>query len=273
MPIATPTESAVKTQLPADSALGAASIQDLCQNEITEQNEKHLIAMIVATCVAVMAYIGYDYFAVPELWNRLVWWRLLDVVVGIAVLALFMRKRISALTAWAIFFAFNAAYLGYFASLVKDPVQLTVWNMNLSAAMFALPLALLTYPAWFNIGLVGFFVLNYLFWFSLNSPYSLLELLIYGGTFQLFAIFMALFGHWSKVRSAMVVAQLRFTVEAKNQEILEQNRKLEIKATYDALTGALNRGAGLKILEDRIRLNQRDGRDLTTRVRQLAASC
>ncbi|MBF0220206.1 MAG: GGDEF domain-containing protein [Gammaproteobacteria bacterium] len=135
--------------------------------------------------------------------------------------------------------------------------------MNLSAAMFILPLALLTVPTRLNLSLVGIFVANYLFWNRLQSPFSFSEFLIYGGIFQLFAILVSIFGHWSKTRSVRRIAMLNQIIEVKNQEILEQNHKLELQATYDALTGAFNRGFGLQLLEDRIRLTQRDGLQLT----------
>lgn len=135
--------------------------------------------------------------------------------------------------------------------------------MNLSAAMFILPLALLTYPLLFSISMTVIFVISYLFWNLLYSNLSFSEHLIYGGIFNIFAILVSLFGHWSKFRSIKRIAELNLVIEIKNQEILEQNRKLELQATYDALTGAFNRGIGLQILEDRIRLNQRDSLELT----------
>ena len=233
------------------------------QQELIAQNERHIVAFIIAVCFAVLAYIGYDYLALPLLWSQLVWWRLLAVVCGLAVIALFLKKVISGLTAWAIFFVYNALHLGYFVSLYDDPIQLLAANVNLSAAMFILPLALLTYPLWFSLSLTAIFVANYLFWNVLDSPHSLAELMINGGTFVVFAILVSLLGHWSKIRSIKRIAELNLVIEIKNQEILEQNRKLELQATYDALTGVYNRGFGLQILEDRIRLNQRDGLELT----------
>ena len=233
------------------------------QRELVAQNEKHLVAFILAICVAVVAYIGYDYLSLPLLWPQLVMWRLLDIVCGLAVIFLFLRKRLSALTAWAIVFVFNALHLGYFVSLYDDPMQLLAANVNLSAAMFILPLALLTYPLRFSLALTAIFVVNYVFWNVLDSPFSYAELLIYGGTFQIFAIVVSLLGHWSKVRSVRRIVELNRVIELKNQEILAQNHKLELQATYDALTGAFNRGSGLHILEDRIRLTQRDGLQLT----------
>ena len=174
-----------------------------------------------------------------------------------------MRKIISALTAWAIFFISNALTLGYLVSLYDDPTHLIAGNFNLSAAMFILPLALLTYPLDFSISMTIIFIANYLFWNVLKSPFSLSEILIYGGTFIIFAILVSLLGHWSKIRGIKKLAQLNLIIETQNQEILEQNRKLELQATYDALTGAYNRGFGLQILEDRIRQNHRDRLELT----------
>ena len=233
------------------------------QRELAAQNEKHLVAFIVATCFATVAYIGYDYLSLPALWSQMVWWRLLAVLCGIVVIALFLRKRLSALTALAIFFVFNALYLGYFVSLYDDPLQLLAANVNLSAAMFILPLALLTFPLRYNLVLTAIFVVNYIFWNVLKSPFSYAELLIYGGAFIIFAIMVSILGHWSRIRSVRRIAELNRVIELKNQEILEQNSKLELQATYDALTGAFNRGFGLHILEDRIRLTQRDGLHLT----------
>jgi len=233
------------------------------QRELVAQNERHLVAFIVAICFAVLAYIGYDYLALPALWLQMLWWRLVAVVCGIAVIVLFRQKRISALTAWAIFFVYNALHLGYFVSLYEDPTQLIAANVNLSAAMFILPLALLTYPLRFSLSLTAIFVANYLFWNFLVSSHSLAQLMINGGTFVVFAILVSLLGHWSKIRSIRRIAELNLELEIKNQEIVDQNKKLEVQATYDALTGAFNRGFGLQILEDRIRLKQRDELELT----------
>jgi len=257
------TESTVKTQGPADSVLGAEYFQELLQREITAQNERHLVALIVATCVAVTAYIGYDYLTLPLLWSQMVVWRLLDILCGIVVIVLFLRKSISGLTAWGIFAVFNALHLTCFASLYEDRIHLIAANVNLSVAMFILPLALLTYPIGFSICITLVFITSYLFWNILNSPVSFSDILINGGAFNIFAMLVSVLGHWSKVRSTKQLVKLKLIIETKNQEILEQNHKLELQATYDALTGAFNRVAGLKILEDRIGLNQRDGRDLT----------
>jgi diguanylate cyclase (GGDEF)-like protein len=257
------TESISEKPCPSNPVIETEHLHELWQREITEQNEKHLVALFVALLFGSIAYTGYDYFSLPALWFELLWWRLLGAVCGIASLVLFLHKRISALTAATILFLSVSLYLGYFASRIDDSVHLTVWNMNVGASMFILPLALLTVPTRLNISLIGIFVANYLFWYFLNSPFSFSELFIYGGAFVILAMLIAFFGHWSKVRSAKQLAELRFTIETKNHEILEQNRKLEIQATYDTLTGAFNRGAGLQILEDRIRLNQRDGLDLT----------
>ncbi len=263
MPVSTPTESTVNTQLLADSVSGAEYFQEQCQREITAQNERHLVAFIVAICSAVIAYIGYDYLTLPLLWSQMVVWRLLDILCGIVVIVLFLRKSISGLTAWAIFFVFNALHLSYFVSLYDNPIHLIAANVNLSVAMFILPLAILTYPLGFSICITLIFITSYLFWNFLYSPFSFSEILIHGGAFNIFAILVSLLGHWSKVRSTKQLVRLNLIIETKNLEILEQNRKLELQATYDTLTGAFNRGAGLKILEDRIGLNQRDGRELT----------
>jgi diguanylate cyclase (GGDEF)-like protein len=233
------------------------------QRELVAQNEKHLVAFIVATCIATVVYIGYDYLSLPALWFQIVWWRLLAVLCGIVVIALFLRKRLSALTALAIFFVFNTLHLCYFVSLYDDPMQFLAANVNLSAAMFILPLALLTYPLRFSLALTAIFVANYVFWNVLESPFSYVDLLIYGGAFHIFAIVVSLLGHWSKIRSVRRIAELNRVIEVKNQEILEQNHKLELQATYDTLTGSFNRGFGLHFLEDRIRLTQRDGLQLT----------
>lgn len=236
---------------------------EMFQQELIKQNEKHLVPFIVAICFAIIAYIGYDYLTLPLLWSKLLVWRLLAVLCGVVVIILFLRKVLSVLTAWAIFFIFNALTLGSFISLYNDPIQLIAANVNLSVAMFILPLALLTYPPGFSISMTFIFITNYLVWNFLNSPFSLSELLIYGGTFNIFAILVSLFGHWSKIRSTKKLVELSLIIETKNQEILEQNRKLELQATYDALTGVYNRGFGLQILEDRIRVHQRDSLELT----------
>jgi diguanylate cyclase (GGDEF)-like protein len=233
------------------------------QQELIRQNEKHLVPFIVAICFAIIAYIGYDYLTLPLLWSQLLVWRLLAVLCGIVVIVLFLRKVLSALTTWAICFIFNALTLGYFISLYDNPIHLIAANVNLSVAMFILPLVLLTYPPGFSLSITFIFITNYLFWNFLNSPFSLSEIFIYGGAFNIFAILVSLFGHWSKIRSTNQVVDLSLIIETKNQELLEQYQKLEFQATYDALTGAFNRAVGLQILEDRIRIYQRDRRELT----------
>jgi diguanylate cyclase (GGDEF)-like protein len=261
--IAASPEPVVHTKRSIDLPSRAERRLQMFHQELIKQNEKHLAPFIVAICFAIIAYIGYDYLTLPLLWSHLVVWRLLAVLCGIAVIVLFVRERISGLTAWAIFFTYNALTLGYFISLYDDPIHLIAGNVNLSVAMFILPLALLTYPPRFSISMTLIFITNYLFWNILYSPFSLSDILIYGGAFNIFAILVSLFGHWSKTRSLKRIVELNLIIETKNQEILEQNRKLELQATYDTLTGAYNRGFGLQILEDRIRLTQRDGLELT----------
>ena len=209
------------------------------QRELVAQNEKHLVAFIVATCIAMVGYIGYDYLSLPALWSQMVWLRLLAVLCGIVVIALFLRKRLSALTAFAIFFVFNSLILCYFVSLYDDLLQFLAASVNLSAAMFILPLALLTYPLRFSLALTAIFVATYVFWNVLKSPFSYAELLIYGGAFNIFAIVVSLLGHMSKIRSVRRIAKLNQVIELKNQEILEQNHKLELQATYDDWYDAL----------------------------------
>jgi diguanylate cyclase (GGDEF)-like protein len=261
--IAASTKTASDKKQAIDLPSGDTRRLERFQQELILQNEKHLVPFIVAICFAIIAYIGYDYLTLPSLWFRMLFWRLSTVLCGIAVIVLFLRKRLSGLTAWAIFFFYNALILGYFVSLYDDPILLVAANVNLSVAMFILPLALLTYPPRFNLSLTFMFIASYLFWNILYSPFSFADILIYGGTFNIFAILVSLFGHWSKYRAIRRIAELNLIIETKNQEILEQNRKLEQQATYDNLTGAFNRGFGLQILDDRIRLNQRDTLELT----------
>lgn len=243
--------------------LGPKHLDELWQGEINGQNERYLQAIQIAGCIGTLVYIGYDYLTLPSLWLDLLWWRLFAVFCATTSLVLFLRKRISALTAFAIFYLVTSFYLGRFASLFNDPIQLTAWNMNTGAAMFLIPLALLTFPHRFNAMLIVAFFANYSFWFLLNSVFSFYELIVYGGSFLVFVALASLLGHWAKVLSAKRLAMLQLVIETKNQEILEKNRQLEFRATYDVLTGAFNRGAGLQILEDRIRLTHRDALDLT----------
>ena len=243
--------------------LGTKHLDALWQGEINGQNERHLQAILVAGCIGTLVYIGYDYLTLPSLWLDLLGWRLFAVFCAITSLVLFLRKRLSALTAFAIFYLVTSFYLGRFASLFDDPIQLTAWNMNTGAAMFLIPLALMTFPHRFNVMLIVAFFANYSFWFLLNSVFSFYELIVYGGSFLVFVALTSLLGHWAKVLSAKRLAMLQLVIETKNQEILEKNSQLEFRATYDVLTGAFNRGAGLQILEDRIRLTHRDALDLT----------
>jgi len=231
--------------------------------ELTKQNEAHIVPFIVAICFAIFAYIGYDYVTLPLLWPYLLILRLFAILCGIISIVLFLRKTISALTAWAFFFISNALTLGYLVTLYDDPIHFMAGNVNLSVAMFILPLALLTYPLNFSISMTMIFIVNYLFWNLLNSSFSLSETLVHGGAFIIFTVLVSILGHWSKISSIKKLTELNLIIETKNQEILEQNRKLELLATYDALTGAYNRGFGLQLLEDRIRLHHRDKLELT----------
>ncbi|MBF0220207.1 MAG: hypothetical protein HQL49_11885 [Gammaproteobacteria bacterium] len=92
---------------------GGINVEPVFQRELVAQNEKHIVAFIAAICVAIAAYIGYDYLALPAIWFQMFWWRLLAILCGVIVIVLFLRKRISALCAWAIFFTINALPLGY----------------------------------------------------------------------------------------------------------------------------------------------------------------
>lgn len=231
--------------------------------ELTQHNEKHIVSFIVAICFAIVAYVGYDYLTLPLIWHKLLILRLFAILCGAISIILFVRKILSALTVWAIFFISNALTLGYLVSCYDDPILLIAGNVNLSLAMFILPLALLTYPLYFSISMTLIFITNYLFWNIFNSSFSLSETLIYGGAFIIFAILVSLLGHWSKIRGIKQLVKLNLIIEIQNQEIREQNRKLELQATFDALTGAYNRGFGLQILENRIQQNLRDRLELT----------
>ncbi len=257
------TESSTQTKQSINMSSDTGRQLKMFHQELTKQNEAHIVPFIVAICFAIFAYIGYDYVTLPLLWPYLLILRLFAILCGIISIVLFLRKTISALTAWAFFFISNALTLGYLVTLYDDPIHFMAGNVNLSVAMFILPLALLTYPLNFSISMTMIFIVNYLFWNLLNSSFSLSETLVHGGAFIIFTVLVSILGHWSKISSIKKLTELNLIIETKNQEILEQNRKLELLATYDALTGAYNRGFGLQLLEDRIRQHHRDKLELT----------
>jgi diguanylate cyclase (GGDEF)-like protein len=222
-----------------------------------ERNRRTLPYFIGLSCFGLLAFSVNDLLTIPQYWSQFFVFRIIICLVGVLGIWFVKKGMARPATALNMFALGSFSLFAYGASLVTDHSLLLTWNLTISVGGFFWPLAIVTFRPFSNFLLVVFFVLVYTVSFAANSSFDITDLAINGGIFLACTLVISVILQGYKLSMLRELSQLQFQVECKSKDIERQRQMLEFQATYDALTGAFSRWAGLERLEDRIHLSAR----------------
>lgn len=233
------------------------------QNEYDNKMNAEAPFFILASCFGVLIYSIWDRIAIPNIWLYFLGCRLAILFIGITCVFITKKKILKGHTSILIFIISVYSFFSYGASLLTENSVLLIWNMSAIIAGFLWVVAVVTFSTRVATLLSIYFAISYAIFFIVNNTSKLAELPLNGGIFIVFVLVITPAVHTMRYKDMRKIFILKCEVEEKNLEILQKQKELEYQATYDALTGAFTRRAGIERLEDRIRVSIREKTYLT----------
>ena len=191
------------------------------KKELNDINEKNFPLFIYASVFGILVYSVFDYFSIPNQWKSFFIIRLIFSFIGILLLWMNKKQKISVQHSAIIFISCAYLLFSYGASLQTTNNQLSTWNLSTIVAGLFWPYFILIFSKRTNLILNLFFVTTYLLFYYLYSKFSIQTLLVHGGTLFLFGILASYAINYSKYTMQYNNFKLRY-------ELLLSKNKLEI---------------------------------------------
>ena len=233
------------------------------EHDLARHNRTVAPAFLLGSAIGLSLYTAYDYFSTPTYWRVFAVCRLALSAVALSFAFLHRAGRLRGNLSPVVFLTLTYAFFAWGASLLTDPTALTAWNMNIAMGGCFWPPFILVWSVRRQIAVNVLFASMYVAFRAVNDAVDWPSLLVSGGLFLTFAwIVSPLITAW-RFRMMQVQSRLRYDLLQKTEEAEAQRGELAFYAAHDAMTGILNRRAGLQFLDTALALANRQGQPLS----------
>jgi diguanylate cyclase (GGDEF)-like protein len=240
------------------------SFEESWQHDLRERGRTSAPWFLVASAFGLLLFIAYDLFSVPELARPLAVGRVVLSLVALAFAAAYRAGRVRDQRGPFVFLASCFVFFSWVAARIADPSALLGCAVYLAVAGCFWPSVVLAWStrsqAVSNAVLLTSFGAFHLAMGQVTTP----TMLTSGGFFLLFAAVASPGITAWRLRTMRDEARLRYELMRKTDELEASRAELAFQADHDAMTGVLNRRAGLEFLAKSVALARRQERSLST---------